>query len=381
MSGGVVSVRSAAWSERTAVVAIFLANGVGVGAWAACIPALKARLALSDGALGFVLFAFAVGAVLLMQLAARLTRRLGPAKATRAAALLFGVALLLPAFAPDFATLVVAAFAMGAANGLLDVTMNGYASGVERRWGAAIMSSFHAAWSAGGLVGAALGGALLAFGAAWTLAGAAAVVVALAALVWTWLEDGEALSSPTAAHVAPPVGALAPLCVAALLCMSCEGAMGDWVGVYLMETAHTPQATAPIGFAAFSATMVVGRLLGDNAVRAWGGARVVRWGATLAAAGLALAVVDPRLGPATLGFALVGAGLSNVVPTLFSAAAGRTPVPAAGVAMVATAGYAGLLSGPIVIGAIAQGASLRLGIAFLILCVGVAGVTARSLRA
>ena len=109
MSGGVASVRSAAWSERAAVVAVFLANGVGIGAWAACIPALKARLALSDGALGFVLFAFAVGAVLLMQLAARLTRRLGPAKATRAAALLFGVALPLPAFAPDFATLVVAA--------------------------------------------------------------------------------------------------------------------------------------------------------------------------------------------------------------------------------------------------------------------------------
>ncbi len=381
MSGGVASARSAAWSERAAVVAVFLANGVGIGAWAACIPALKARLALSDGALGLVLFAFAVGAVVVMQLAARLTRRLGPAKATRAAALLFGVALPLPALAPDLATLVVAAFVMGAANGLLDVTMNGYASGVERRWGAAIMSSFHAAWSAGGLVGAALGGALLVFGAAWTLGAAAALVAALAALVWTWLQDADALPALMETHIAPPVGALAPLCVAALLCMGCEGAMADWTGVYLMETARTPQATASIGFAAFSATMVAGRLLGDNAVRAWGRARVVRWGATLAAAGLALAVVDPRLAPATLGFALVGAGLANVVPTLFSAAAGLASVPAAGVAMVATAGYAGLLSGPVVIGAIAQAASLRLGMAFLILCVGVAAASARSLRA
>ena len=234
--------RSASWSERAAVVAVFLANGVGIGAWAACIPALKARLALSDGALGFVLFAFAVGAVLSMQLAARLTRRLGPAKATRAATLLFGVALPLPAFAPDLATLVVAAFAMGAANGLLDVTMNGYASGVERRWGAAIMSSFHAAWSAGGLVGAAVGGALLVFGAAWTLGVAAALVAALAALVWTWLQEADALPPLTEAGIAPPVGAVLPLCVAALLCMGCEGAMGDWAGVYLMETARAPQA-------------------------------------------------------------------------------------------------------------------------------------------
>ncbi len=381
MSGGAVALRAGSWSERAAVVAVFLANGIGIGAWAACIPALKARLALSDGALGFVLFAFAVGAVLSMQLAARLTRRLGPANATRAATLLFGVALPLPAFAPNFATLAVAAFAVGAANGLLDVTMNGYAGGLERRWGAAIMSSFHAAWSAGGLVGAAVGGALLVFGAAWTLGVAAALVAALAALVWTWLQDADALPEPTEAGVAPPTGALLPLCVAALLCMGCEGAMGDWTGVYLMETARAPQAMAPIGFAAFSATMVVGRLVGDNAVRAWGRARVVRWGATLAAAGLALAVVDPRLGPATLGFALVGAGVSNVVPTLFSAAAGLASVPAAGVAMVATAGYAGLLSGPVVIGAIAQGASLRLGLAFLVVCAVGAALAARSLRA
>jgi len=381
MSGDAAALRSASWPERAAVVAVFLANGVGIGAWAACIPALKARLALSDGALGVVLFAFAVGAVLSMQLAARLTRRLGTANATRAATLLFGVALPLPALAPDFATLAIAAFAVGAANGLLDVTMNGHAGGIERRWGAAIMSSFHAAWSAGGLVGAAIGGALLVFGAAWTLGAAAALVAAFAALVWTRLQDVEALPPPTEAGVAPPIAAVLPLCVAALLCMGCEGAMADWTGVYLMETARAPQAMAPIGFAAFSATMVVGRLLGDNAVRAWGRARVVRWGATLAAAGLALAVVDPRLGPATLGFALVGAGLSNVVPTLFSAAAGLASVPAAGVAMVATAGYAGLLSGPVVIGAIAQGASLRLGIAILILCVGVAAVAARSLRA
>jgi MFS family permease len=294
--------------------------------------------------------------------------------------MLFAIALPLPAFAPDLATLVIAAFAMGAANGLLDVTMNGYASGVERRWGLAIMSSFHAAWSGGGLVGAALGGALLVFGAQWSLGVAAALVATLAALVWAWLHEGDALPQLSEAHIAPPVGALLPLCVAALLCMGCEGAMGDWAGVYLMETAQAPQAIAPIGFAAFSATMVVGRLLGDNAVRAWGRARVVRWGSLLAVAGLALAVVDPRLGPATLGFALVGVGLSNVVPTLFSAAAGLASVPAAGVAMVATAGYAGLLSGPVVIGAIAQGASLRLGIASLILCVGVAAMTARSLR-
>ena len=380
MSGVVVSVRSAAWSERAAVVAVFLANGVGIGAWAACIPALKARLALSDGALGFVLFAFAVGAVLLMQFAARLTRRLGPAKATRAAALLFGAALPLPALAPDLATLAVAAFAMGAANGLLDVTMNGYASGVERRWGAAIMSSFHAAWSGGGLVGAAVGGTLLVFGAAWTLGVAAALVAMVAALVWTGLHEGDAPPPLTEAHLAPPVGALLPLCVAALLCMGCEGAIGDWAGVYLMETARAPQAIAPIGFVAFSATMVVGRLLGDNAVRAWGRAR--------RALGRNARRRRPRAGGRRSapqpGDVRLRAGRDRPVERR------AEPVQRGGETSARSGGgrrdgrhgrLRRALSGPVVIGAIAQGASLRLGIAFLILCVSVAAATARSLRA
>ena len=84
--------------------------------------------------------------------------------------------------------------------------------------------------------------------------------------------------------------------------------------------------------------------------------------------GPALAVVDPRLAPATVGFALVGVGLSNVVPALFSAAAGLAPVPAAGVAMVATAGYAGFFERPGRHRRDCAGREPQLGIAFLILC-------------
>jgi len=83
--------------------------------------------------------------------------------------------------------------AVGAANGLLDVTMNGYASDVERLWGAAIMSSFHAAWSAGVFIGAASGGALLVFGASWALCGAAALLEASACSVAC---TGRVLPSP-----------------------------------------------------------------------------------------------------------------------------------------------------------------------------------------
>ena len=156
--------------------------------------------------------------------------------------------------------------------------------------------------------------------------------------------------------------------------------MADWSGVFLAEVAGSPPALAAVGYAAFSGAMVAGRLAGDGAVRALGRPRIVGGGAALAAAGLALAVAVPSLGLSSIGFALVGLGLSNGVPAVFSAAAGLTAAPAVGVAMAATAGYAGFLGGPVAIGAIAEGFGLRVAIALLILLAAAAAWAAQSLH-
>ena len=372
--------RSAAWPRRAAITAVFFSNGLGIGAWAAAIPLLKLRLALSDGELGFVLFAFMAGAALAMVGAVHMSGRMGLAGATRVAALGFAAALALPAFAGGLSWLAAAAFVVGFANGLLDVTMNAFASHVEARWGAAIMSSFHAGFSAGGLAGAALGGLLAAFGAGWTLGAAEVFGLATVAVSWRWLRDGEAAPETAEPGLSLPILAALPLCTVGLLCAICEGAMADWTGVYLADVVRVSPVTAASGYAAFSAAMVLGRLFGDGVVRRWGRVQVMRRGSALAAFGLALAVFAPALGTSIVGFALVGIGLSNVVPAVFSLAAGLTTAPAVGVAMAATAGYTGMLGGPAVIGAIAQSAGLRAGMGFLILCALAAVAASRRLR-
>ena len=63
-----------------------------------------------------------------------------------------------------------------------------------------------------------------------------------------------------------------------------------------------------------------------------------------------------------VGFGLVGLGLANVVPAVFSAT-GRMGPPSA--AAVVTAGYAGLLLGPVAIGSVATAANLSWGMAVL----------------
>ncbi|CAM4002524.1 hypothetical protein ROMU108268_13165 [Roseomonas mucosa] len=92
------------------------------------------------------------------------------------------------------------------------------------------------------------------------------------------------------------------------------------------------------------------------------------------AAGFVLMLAVPRPEVAIAGLVLVGLGLSNVFPVLFSAA-GRIPgvSPGMGVAMVATMGYGGLLGGPPLLGFLAQLSGLRLALCLLVLtCLAIA---------
>ena len=112
--------------------------------------------------------------------------------------------------------------------------------------------------------------------------------------------------------------------------------------------------------------MVTGRLVGDRVVRVLGAGRVVVAGGLVAAVGIALAILVPQPFPAAAGFALVGLGAANVIPVAFSAAGRFGSSPSAGVAMVATVGYAGFISGPPLIGAVATWVGLRGGLALLL---------------
>jgi MFS family permease len=367
---------------RWATLAVFFANGFGIGSWAAAIPTLKIALALSDAELSLALLAFAAGALVCMPLCSVLTPRLGgTGPTTRLAGLMFAVLLPLPLLAGGLPTLIAAAFVTGASSGLVDVAMNAHASVVERRRGAAIMSSFHAAFSLGGIAGAGLEATLLAMHTPryWLLVPASGVALALVLFALPRLGPGDrAESSRVALRI--PERTLVGLATVALLCLFVEGSMTDWSALYLTTVGASP-ASASTGFVAFSAMMVVGRLLGDHAVRVFGGQDVIAAGALLAGAGLTLAAALPLVPVIAFGFALVGLGLSNVVPALFSAGARRGSSPAAGIAATATAGYAGMLAGPPVIGAIATGWSLRVGIAVLALIViGAAIISACSNR-
>jgi hypothetical protein len=286
--------------------------------------------------------------------------RSGPASVI--AGFAFAGALALLGLAQSLATLSAAAFLAGMTNGAMDVAMNANASDVERRWGRPIMSSFHAAFSLGGAAGALLGGWLGDRGTGLGLLGPALLSTLLVAVAVPFLaREGGGFGG---AGFAAPSRRLLPLAALAFVVMATEGAVGDWSGTYLARSGVDSGATAT-AYAAFSLLMITGRVVGDGIVGAAGPRATVGFGALICAAGLGVSAAWPGLAGGVVGFGLVGAGLANVVPVLFSVAGRMGSSAAVGVASAATSGYAGLLVGPVIIGAVASAVGLRSAIVML----------------
>ncbi len=343
---------------RLAVLGVFFVNGVVIGTWVVRIPAIKEKLGLGEGLLGVALLGAAVGALVAMPLVGALVSRFGSRRVVGTAALALSLSLLTPALAPSLLLLVFALMMLGAANGGLDVAMNAQAVAVERGYGRPIMSSFHAAWSFGGLAGAAFGGLLASQGVGpLPHFSTVAVLSALAfAVAYRSLLPSRADASEEGTPAfARPTRALLGLGIISFCVLLGEGAMGDWSAVYLDDTLKTGPGFAAAGYAAFSLSMAFGRLFGDKLTERLGPARLVRSCGALATVGLgvALAVGQPLV--ALVGFACAGAGFSIVFPTALSAA-GRTGTMATGPALaaVSTAAYTGFLVGPPFIGFLAE---------------------------
>jgi MFS family permease len=354
--------RASALRPRLAVTALFLANGGGIGMWAATIAPIKLLYGLSDFQLSMVLLAFAVGAILTMTMTGHVAARFGSARVALLSSLAFVLVVPIPAFMPNLWTLSLAILVFGACNGAMDVAMNGHGAIVEKLHGRPIMSSFHAAFSLGCLVGAGAGSVILA-------AGLGPMATMSCAGIWgALLVIGFASSlpvpetGPREASVGFALPSRAVLLVGGLafLTMFAEGAIADWAGVYLKETIGTTEAVQAWGYGSFAVTMMVGRFFGDRIVHAFGTAKVVTFGAAIAVVGLAIPLAVPQVEAAILGYALAGIGIANIIPVMFSAGGRAVPDhPSIGVAMAATCGYAGFLLSPPLIGVFAEIVSLR----------------------
>jgi len=365
------------WATRVS----FFAAGLCMSAWAPLIPFVKARLQLDDAQLGALLLCLGAGSMVGMPIAGVAAGRLGCRRVIAFTALLACTMLPVLAFAGHVAVLAAALVVFGAAIGSLDVSMNIHAVIVERLSGRAMMSGFHGLYSVGGIAGAGSMSGMISIGLsplAATLVLVASVVVMVVASYRSWLTEG---SEGGSTGFVMPHGRVVLIGLFCFVLFLAEGSVLDWSAVLLTSLRGVSEAHAGIAYAAFSTAMTICRLTGDRIVATFGPAKVVLVGALCAATGFVIAAKVPSAGASILGFALVGMGASNVVPVMFSAAGNQKRMPThLALAAVTTMGYAGLLTGPAMIGFIARAAGLAAGlltVAAMLVGVALVSVPAR----
>ncbi|CAN5303621.1 MFS transporter [soil metagenome] len=382
-------------NARVAVSVLFLTNGAMFTNLLPRYPEIKAALETSNTVFGLSVAALPAGALLSGLTAGAMIRRFGSARVAVLSSLLIGLFTFLAGLAPVAWVFALALFIAGAADALTDVAQNAHARQVQRGYGRSIINSLHALWSVGAVLGGAMGSAAIALGVdiGVQLAISGVVFGAMCLLSLRFLLPGpdRGQEPPAPARGAEPgqrrrlviYGMLAVLTVLVILDAAVEDAAQSWATLYLHDELGAPGAVAGLGFIAFAVCQFVGRVLGDRAVDRFGERAVVRAGGLLTAVGMGLALTFPSV-PATIaGFAVAGLGIATVVPAAFHAADNVPGLrPGTGLTVVTWLMRIGFLVSPPVVGAIADAASLRVGLSVIpfagvVIVIAAAGLAGR----
>ena len=346
---------------RIAVSVFFFIAGFVFASWASRIPDIKNQLQLSDGGLGSVLLALPIGLMTGLPLAGFLVSRFGSKKIMIAGALLYPSILLLLGLAATPFQLAAALFMFGFCGNLLNIAVNTQAIGVEAIYGRSIMASFHGLWSLAGFSGAAVSTIMLSFKLTpfihFVIISIASALLIFTAYKYTLPLDNGTGHQPL---FAKPDKAVLKLGLIVFGCLVCEGTMFDWSGVYFDKVLNVPASYRTLGYIAFMSSMASGRFIADWLVTKFSVKNMLQASGIIIAIGLLTAVIFPFIIPATIGFLLVGIGVSSVVPLTYGLAGKSTTMsPGAALAALSTVGFLGFLLGPPLIGFIAQLAGLR----------------------
>ena len=357
---------------RVAVAALFLTNGAIFANLVPRLPGLKADLALSNTSYGVIVAAFPTGALVAGLAAGAIIRRFSSARMAVAGTIGIATAVFVAAFSTSPLLLAVALFLGGACDAVTDVAQNAHGLRVQRCYGRSIFNSLHAVWSAGAVLGGAMGAAAIALDLPREahLGISAVVFIGVALIARPFLLPGPDVDDAPPAGPADSVrpgrrayAALVLLVVIAIAGAVVEDAGTSWSTLYLGNYLGAAGGTAALGFIALLSFQFVGRLVGDRMVDRFGERAVARGGGLLTAVGMGVALALPSVPGTIVGFAAAGLGVATVVPAAFH---GADQLPglrhSSGVAVVAWLMRLGSVGAPPIVGMIADATSLRVGL-------------------
>jgi MFS family permease len=353
----------------TAVSVFFYIQGVVFGSWASRIPDLKDQLQLGDGALGTILFLLPMGQLTMMPFSGRIVTRFGSRNVLRVALMGYSFILLLIGQVQSAWQLSVCLYLFGLVGNLCNISVNTQGVNAETIHHKPVFSTFHGLWSLGGFTGALIGWLMIRYQVNPSMH-----FPFITLFVWVndFIFQRNLIPRQAVSTVIPkyrfrlPQGQLLLLGMIAFCCMSVEGCMFDWTGVYFRQVVLADERFVSAGYAAFMITMSAGRFMGDGMSVRFGRKRWVMISGVLITLGIGLTVLMPAIVPAVIGCMLTGIGVSSIIPLMYSTA-GKDTTIASGIAIASVAGigYLGFLLGPPIIGYIAEAVGLRYSFALM----------------
>lgn len=351
---------------RLATRLAFFAAGFSMGCCAPFFPFVKENVSADKSQFGVLLLCLGIGAIIAMPITGILSAKRG----SKPMVLLGGLSMvvLLPILVVVNSPIILALilFLFGAALGTLDVAMNVHGVEVEQIEKRSLMSNFHAQFSIGGLVGAALMTIFLSFGMPLLLSSIIASSITFFAMILT-IKRLLIVISVKQSKFMFPKGVVLLLAIFAAIIFLVEGAVVDWGALLIIDLELSPIKSAGVGYILFSIAMVIARLLGDKIIDIIGEFKVLILGVITTIFGILTILLSTLPLFALCGFMLIGLGVANLVPIFFSAAGRQKIMPAEiAIASVTTTGYAGILLGPVLIGYVAEVTTLSIAFSLLI---------------
>lgn len=354
---------------RIAVSVFFFCQGLSFASWASRIPDIKTSLHLSEAGLGSILLALPLGQLVTMPFSGRAVTRFGSKYVLRIAIVGYVFSLTNIGLVNKPWQLALALFVFGICGNLCNISVNTQAVHTEAVYERPVMASFHGIWSTAGFTGAMTGYLMmrLSISPYYHFIGIALLVVCLMLIFNSrLLLTPVSKAASSLRRIKRPHGTLLLLGIIAFCCLSAEGCMFDWSGVYFKQVVKADGSLVSLGYASFMIMMATGRFTGDKLAQHFGRKRMVQASGVLIFTGMMIAVLFPSIITATAGFMIVGFGVSSIIPLMYSTA-GKIKEVASGIAIatVSGIGFLGFLMGPPLIGYIAQLSGLQFSFAFI----------------
>ncbi|MDD2437436.1 MAG: MFS transporter [Massilibacteroides sp.] len=359
--------------SRYAVLSFFLAQGLCFSSWASRIPDIKEVFA-SDYLFywGIILVLIPVGKFLAIPLAGYLVTKWSSNVMVRFSIAGYALSLFAIGLVPSIYLLGLFLFCFGVFWNLCDISLNTQGIAIERMYKRTIMASFHGGWSLAACLGALIGFGMIIWDIPpiyhFTL-----ITLIIGAII---LFSGRYLSNDrpeqskdkTATRkekpwfLKKPEKLLIQLGIVGLFALIIESAMFDWSGVYFESVLKVPKSLQ-IGFLVFMVMMTMGRFLTNYAYHLLGKRQVLQLAGGLIFIGFFITgffagffeSMTTKVVINSLGFMLVGLGISCIVPTNYSfvSAKSKTPVGIA-LTILSSISFVGSLIAPLLIGGISQ---------------------------